>query len=75
MGIYTDPSQIESYNFYNYNYYESLSDIDKKLFKHNEHYSANKIDLHDLRKAFFKSSFYCYFFKGLGLAKDTPNVY
>ena len=57
MGIYTDPSQIESYNFYNYNYYESLSDIDKKLFKHNEHYSANKIDLHDLRKAFFKSSF------------------
>tara|TARA_B100000902_G_C27198175_1_gene857578 strand:- start:7 stop:1155 length:1149 start_codon:yes stop_codon:yes gene_type:complete len=57
MGIYTDPSQIESYNFYNYNYYDNLSEHDKIVFDHNQHYSIDKVDLHELRQAFFKSSF------------------
>ena len=57
MGIYTDPSQIQSFNFYNYNYYKNLTDYDKIIFEHNHHYSDNKVDLHELREAFFKSGF------------------
>ena len=57
MGIYTDPSQMQSFNFYNYNYYKNLTDYDKIIFEHNHHYSDNKVDLHELREAFFKGGF------------------
>tara|TARA_Y100000768_G_scaffold144159_3_gene107585 strand:- start:33909 stop:35012 length:1104 start_codon:yes stop_codon:yes gene_type:complete len=57
MGIYTEPSQVQSFNFYSYNYYKNLSEIDSILYKHNQHYSDNKVDLHELRQAFFKSAF------------------
>ena len=57
MGIYSDLDQIKSFNFFSYNYYKNLSDLDSILYKHNQHYSADKVDLHVLRDAFFKSGF------------------
>tara|TARA_B100001057_G_C22782128_1_gene924085 strand:- start:163 stop:1311 length:1149 start_codon:yes stop_codon:yes gene_type:complete len=57
MGIYSEPSEIKSYNFYNYDYFNSLSEIEQLVLKHNEHYSGDNVNLHELREAYFKSCF------------------
>lgn len=44
-------------NFYNYNYYDTLSDSIKKSLDHNHHYSTKKIDLHKIRETFYNSTF------------------
>lgn len=73
MGIFSDRKQIESYNFYNYNYFDTLSDSEKTIFEHNEHYSKFKVNLHELRQAFFESSFSNNLDLSWFIPNDEPN--